>query len=138
MSSIGKTKRIAFFILFILFFWLKHWKGLKLGVKSRFLAYNKILSFWENYTFLKNSCFSNLFLLDVFVFGPKFGQGVIPYKSTEISLDFWPKKSEVFDIIVIKTFFKQNSGYFWPPLEFDKDLFFYYFILKVLEMRSSI
>ena len=35
--------------------------------------------------------------------------------------DFLPKKSKGFDILVIKTFFKQNFGYFWPLLEFFKD-----------------
>ena len=38
--------------------------------------------------------------------------GVIPYKSTEKNMtiflkDFLPKKSKVFDILVIKTFFNQ-------------------------------
>ena len=44
---------------------------------------------------------------------------MISYKSTEKNmtiffLDFWPKKSKVFDILVLKTFFKQFFGYFWP------------------------
>ena len=55
---------------------------------------------------------------------------VIPYKSTEKNvttffLDFWPKKSKVFDVLVVKTFFKQNFGYFWPLLEFFKDFFYF-------------
>ena len=42
---------------------------------------------------------------------------VIPYKSAEKNMtiflkDFLPKKSKVFDILVIKTFLKLNFGYF--------------------------
>ena len=37
--------------------------------------------------------------------------------------NFWPKKSKGFDILVVKIFFKQNFGYFWPLLEFFKDFF---------------
>ena len=55
---------------------------------------------------------------------------VIPYKSTEKNvttffLDFWPKKSKSFDILVVKTIFKQNFGYFWPLLKIFKDFFIF-------------
>ena len=56
---------------------------------------------------------------------------VIPYKSTEKNviffLDFWPKKSKVFVILVVKTIFKLNFGYFWPLLEFLM-IFFVFFV----------
>ena len=49
---------------------------------------------------------------------------------TTFFLDFWPKKSKVFDILAVKTFFKQNVGYFWPLLEFLKIFFFIFQGLK--------
>ena len=55
-----------------------------------------------------------------------FGICVIPYKITEKNMTifflvFWPKKSKVYDILVIKkTFFKQCFCYFWPLLELLK------------------
>ena len=44
-----------------------------------------------------------------------------PRKTWEFFFGFWPKKSKVFDISVIKTFLKLNFGYFWPLLEFFKE-----------------
>ena len=45
----------------------------EVGGKFPFLDYNKIFYFFEKYNSMKNSCHSNLYLLDVFGFGLKFG-----------------------------------------------------------------
>ena len=53
---------------------------------------------------------------------------VIPYESTEknmtiFCLDFWPKKSKVFDILVIKTFFKTKFWLYLTTFRFDQNIF---------------
>ena len=67
---------------------------------------------------------------------------MIPFKGTKKNMTifllyFLPKKSKIFDILVIKTFFfSQTFGYFEQFKDFFKDL--KKNLLEVLRMRSSI
>ena len=53
-------------------------------------------------------------------------------------LDFWPNKSEVFGILVIKAFLKQNFGYSWPLLDFFGEIFLNFWTFSKLDLQYNV